>query len=91
MRTTVTLEPEVVRLLEHAMKERGQTFKRALNEALRRGLADLEGEAHEAPFEVEPRPMGLRAGLDPARLNSLVDEFEMDAHLDLTRHGTRTS
>ncbi len=38
MRTTVTLEPEVEALLRTAMKERGLSFKEALNSAVKAGL-----------------------------------------------------
>lgn len=38
MRTTVTLETEVEGLVRRAMRERGITFTRAVNEGLRRGL-----------------------------------------------------
>lgn len=38
MRTTVTLDPDVERLIRNAMKERGLSFKEALNEAARKGL-----------------------------------------------------
>jgi hypothetical protein len=39
MRTTVTLDPDVKRILEDAMKQRGISFKQALNDAIRAGLA----------------------------------------------------
>ena len=39
MRTTVTLEPDVERALKAAVRERGVSFKQALNEAVRTGLA----------------------------------------------------
>ena len=39
MRTTVTLDADVERLLKESIKERGVTFKQALNEAIRTGLA----------------------------------------------------
>lgn len=39
MRTTVTLEPDVERALKAAVRERGVSFKQALNEAVRAGLA----------------------------------------------------
>jgi hypothetical protein len=39
MRTTVTLDPDVERLIHDAMKARGISFKQALNEAARIGLA----------------------------------------------------
>ena len=38
MRTTVTLDPDVESLIRIAMKERGQSFKEALNSAIRAGL-----------------------------------------------------
>ena len=39
MRTTVTLDPDVETLVRDVMRERGVSFKQALNEALGRGLA----------------------------------------------------
>ena len=62
MRTTVTLEPETERLLREAMRQRGQSFKEALNQAVVRGLADLRCDAEEAAFVPLTFPMGLRAG-----------------------------
>ena len=38
MRTTVTLEPDVERLIRAAMRDQGTSFKQALNEAVRAGL-----------------------------------------------------
>src|SRR5579872_6744654 len=38
MRTTVTLDPDVEALLQRIMKDRGFSFKEALNSALRAGL-----------------------------------------------------
>lgn len=38
MRTTVTLEPDVEALVQAAMKERGISFREALNSAVRAGL-----------------------------------------------------
>lgn len=85
MRTTVTLEPEAERLLRGAMRQRGQSFKEAPNRAVVRGLADLRCDTDEAPFVPRTFPMGLRAGYDPARPNSLSDDLEVNAFLDLTR------
>jgi hypothetical protein len=38
MRTTVTLDSDVESLIRTAMKQRGQSFKDALNSAIRAGL-----------------------------------------------------
>lgn len=84
MRTTVTLDPETERLLREAMHRHGQTFKQALNQAVVRGLAGMEADADEAPFEVQASPMGLRTGQDPMALNRLNDELEAAAFVELS-------
>jgi hypothetical protein len=43
MRTTVTLDPDVERMLETAIRERGISFKQALNDAVRMGLRETPG------------------------------------------------
>ena len=38
MRTTVTLDPDVEKMLQRSIRERGVSFKQALNEAIRAGM-----------------------------------------------------
>jgi hypothetical protein len=38
MRTTVTLDPDVERILKAVMRDRGVSFKQAVNDAIRTGL-----------------------------------------------------
>jgi hypothetical protein len=38
VRTTVTLDPDVEKLLHRAVRARGQSFKKVLNSAIRHGL-----------------------------------------------------
>lgn len=83
IRTTVTIDPAVERLLRKAMAIRGHGFKRALNDALRAGLADVEGD-DEPPFELRTRPLVLRPGIDPTRLNALAGELEDESFVELT-------
>ncbi len=85
MRTTVTIDSQVEELIRRAMRERGQSFKQVLNSALRKGLADVGPDRDEPDFQVNARPMGLRAGIDPARLNALADDLEAEAHAELTK------
>ena len=85
MRTTLTLDPDVERLLKQAMHGEKKGLKAALNEALRRGLAHHAAPAPAKAFVVEARPMGLRVGLDPARLHDLADEFELESFATTTR------
>lgn len=60
MRTTVTLDPDTRLLVERAMRERGVTFKEALNAGVRAGLG--------AP-EAGPRTYTLARELGPARVD----------------------
>jgi hypothetical protein len=55
MRTTITLDADVEALVRRAMRERGLSFKEAVNEALRAGLG--AGTAGP-PFETPVRSMG---------------------------------
>ncbi len=84
MRTTVTIDPDVQQLLQDAMQRSRQSFKETLNQAVRRGLADIAPQVDEQPFRVEACVLGLRAGIDPAHLNQLNDELEADAFLTVT-------
>jgi hypothetical protein len=44
MRTTVTLDPDVERLIKDVMRERAISFKEALNQAARDGLRNKESK-----------------------------------------------
>jgi hypothetical protein len=41
-RTTVTLDPDVERMLRDAMRTRGVSFKQALNDAIRAGVREAQ-------------------------------------------------
>lgn len=83
MRTTVTLDADTESLLREAMRQRGQSFKQALNEAVRRGLAGVAGDA--APFVQRTFPMGARPGYELARLSALEAELDAMEFLETTR------
>lgn len=56
MRTTVTLEPDVLALVRAVMKERGLSFKEAVNSALRAGLTAHNPEIR--PFSQQTYALG---------------------------------
>ena len=58
MRTTVTLDPDVEAKLKATMRERGVSFKAALNDALRTGLDVPASRA--TPFKMKTAPLGAR-------------------------------
>jgi hypothetical protein len=57
MRTTVTLDPDAERMLRTAMRERGLSFKQALNQAVRAGLAPV-GRGRQRRFVQRTFAMG---------------------------------
>ncbi|HEY1890975.1 MAG TPA: hypothetical protein VGG63_11245 [Steroidobacteraceae bacterium] len=86
MRTTVTLDPDVEQLLRDVMQQRRQSFKEALNQAIRAGLSGSGGlGVAERPFTLRVQPMALRPGIDPGRLNQLADELESNAFAELSQ------
>jgi hypothetical protein len=77
MRTTLTLDPDVARLLEEEAHRRRKSFKEVVNDALRRGLSLSSGNSRKAArFRVTPHAAQLRPGIDRAGLNRLADELE---------------
>lgn len=79
MRTTLTLEPDVVEVLKTRMEEQNLSLKYAVNLALRTGLAAMGHQASVGgAFQVEPHPFGLKPGIDPDKLNQLVDDLEAE-------------
>ncbi len=81
MRTTVTLDKDVERLVRDAMHRSRKSFKAALNDGLRAGLGARRALVASAPFIVKARALGLRAGIDPTGFNKLADDLEIDAFL----------
>lgn len=61
MRTTVTLDPDVERLIRGSMRERGVSFKEALNEAARKGLG---GEKYRRGKRFVQKSFSLGQGQD---------------------------
>lgn len=49
MRTTVTLDPDVEAIIQKTMREQGLSFKQALNDAVRRGVAPRKSRAFRTP------------------------------------------
>ncbi|MEI8294722.1 MAG: hypothetical protein WCG66_12210 [bacterium] len=78
MRTTITLDPDVARLLHERQYLTKKSFKEVVNEAIR---AALRPSPRKSPKLIPPKPMGLRTGIDPRTLSSLADDLEAEAYL----------
>jgi predicted DNA-binding ribbon-helix-helix protein len=74
MRTTVTLDQDVAAKLKSLARERGVSFKAALNESIRAGL-DGNGQTARR-YRMPTRRMGVRRGIDLDRALWLAGELE---------------
>jgi hypothetical protein len=74
MRTTVTLDPDVAEQLKMLARRRNLSFKVALNDTVRAGLAAERGGGR--PFKVEPWPLGLRPDLDWTHALQIAADLE---------------
>jgi len=60
----------------------GRSFKSVVNEVLRGGLSTGEKPtASREPFVVQSARRGFRPGIDPLKLNQLVDDLETEKFL----------
>lgn len=79
MRTTLTLDDDIAASLKTLARDTGRSFKAVVNDVIRHGL--LTGEkplAEREPFEVASSARGFLPGIDPLKLNQLVDKLEVD-------------
>jgi len=74
VRTTVTLDPDVAVKLQQVMRERGISFKSALNEAVRSGLAG--GPPTARRYRMPTAPLGVRKGVNLDHALRLAGEME---------------
>lgn len=75
MRTTLTLDEDVAARLRELSRLTERSFKETVNDVLRAGL-NAPVQTGGRPFTVTPHKTGLKPGVDPRRLNQLMDELE---------------
>jgi hypothetical protein len=76
MRTTLTLDPDVAKLIEDAAAEQRKPIKQVVNEALRRGLLSRDRSRSGKRYRVKPHRTSLMPGIDADSFNKLTDELE---------------
>ena len=74
MRTTLTLDPDVARLVEDAVHRERRPMKQVINDALRSALRRPVGPQER--FIVEVHESAVLPGLDLAGFNRLADQIE---------------
>ena len=82
MRTTLTLDPDVALNLKKKVETEKITLKEAVNQTLRAGLkAKPAKPVKPYKFTVEPHASGFMPGIDPDKLNQLLDELDVEEYL----------
>ncbi|CAN5326553.1 hypothetical protein BH20ACI2_BH20ACI2_14640 [soil metagenome] len=83
MRTTITLDEDVVTTVKEEMRAGdGKTFKEAVNELIRMGRyhkAELEKKSRK-PFKVKAKNMGVFPHLNYDNISELLEEIEGPFH-----------
>lgn len=76
MRTTVTIQDDLAAQIEELRKREGLTFKAALNQVLRLGVQAKSAPPKPKKYRTPTRKLGLKPGIDPTRLNALLDDLD---------------
>lgn len=80
VRTTVTLDDDVVERLKAESRALGVPFRQAINDFLRLGMLAAEKPSRARTFRVEPRHMGMHPGIDYNNISALLELGEGDRH-----------
>ncbi len=84
MRTTLTLDADLAKKLKDLAHQRGTSFKQTVNEVVRRGLTAQVQRPPGDRYTVEVHRGGFRPGIDPGKLNQLVDQLDVEDFVEET-------
>jgi hypothetical protein len=76
MRTTLTLDDDVLDKAKAVAAKRRLPFRAVVNEALRIGLEEVEKSATRRPYRTEPHAMGLRPGYNLDNIQEVLSQAE---------------
>ncbi len=76
MRTTLTIEDDVLDRARAAAGKLKTSFRQVINEALRAGLQTIETHAKVRPYQTHPHKMGLRQGRNLDNIQELLAQIE---------------
>lgn len=75
VRTTLTLDDDTVAQVRAEMQRRGHSFKRALNDLIRRGATATHPQKIKR-FRVRAQPLGLPKDLSYDHVEELLDRLD---------------
>lgn len=80
IRTTVTLDEDVIERVKEESRSRGASFRDTLNDLLRVALAGQARPPLKRTLKIKPRPMGLFPGLNYDDVEALIEYAEGPYH-----------
>jgi len=80
VRTTLTLDADVMAKLRAEARRSGRSFKEIVNTFLRLGLNALRAAKPSRPFIIKARELGLRQGLNYDNIGELLEQTEGPLH-----------
>lgn len=78
MRTTITLDSDVLDEARAIAKAKHAPFKTVINEALRAGLGKVKEPAPRHAYKTRPHKMGLRSGYSLDNIQELLAQAEAE-------------
>jgi len=76
MRTTLTIEDDVLDRAKSVATRLHAPFRQVVNEALRAGLETVEVPARRQAYHTKPHKMGLRTGRNLDNIQELLAQVE---------------
>ncbi len=80
MRTTLTLDDDVLDRARFLAEKNRVPFRLVVNEALRAGLRDAEAQARAKPYRTKPGKLGLKDGRSLDNIHELIAQIEGEDH-----------
>jgi hypothetical protein len=78
VRTTITLDDDVIERVKRESRARGASFRDTLNDLLREGL--VAGSQARRTLNIQPLHMGCRPGLNCDDVEALIEYGEGPEH-----------
>lgn len=76
MHITLTIEDDLAEQIQELRQSHGNSLNRVINDLLREGLQGRQERPRAKKYRTRVHQLSLRPGLDPVKLNQLVDELE---------------
>jgi plasmid stability protein len=80
IRTTVTLDDDVVVRVRRESRSRGASFRDTLNDLLRAALLGVDYKPNRRTLAIQPTHTGHKPGLNYDNIESLLEYGEGDQH-----------